>query len=57
MLLNGTIPKYENDDKPFQLGKINSVDRVIACMHIGNLVTYQLMMISRTANALETDFI
>ena len=57
MVLNGTIPEHEIDDKPFQWGKPISADRVIACMHMGKHATYQIMMISRTASALKTDFI
>ena len=57
MVLNGTIPEYEIDDKQIPGGEPISADRVIACMHMGKHTTYQIMMISRTASALKTDFI
>jgi hypothetical protein len=41
MVLNGTIPEHEIDDKPFQWGEPISADRVIACMHMGKHTTYQ----------------
>jgi hypothetical protein len=57
MVLNGTIPEYEIDDKQIPGGEPISADRYRFCMHMGKHATNQIMMISRTANAHENDFI